>query len=108
MRATNLLPVLILWSASGSSATAQQPEAADLAQRRATYATVASNLAAMLRDGSAATPPTVEAATLEAQERWRVIALNAVQCSDARIVAVAKEGAEAHEAVLALTRQISD
>jgi hypothetical protein len=50
----------------------------------------------------------MEAAMLEAQERWRVITLDTVQCSDPKIAAVGREGAMAHAEVVALAHESDD
>jgi len=71
---------------------------------------VAANLASRLQDGSVppAAPIKLEAAVLEAQERWRVITLDTVKCSDPKIAAVGREGASAHAGVVALAHESDD
>lgn len=61
-----------------------------------------------LSDGSPQEEANLEAAVLEARERWRVITLEGLETSDRRIRGVAKEAAAAHAQILDIAASSSD
>lgn len=96
-----------IWSCAGLAAQAPRPSAAsDRALREC--ATVAKLLVPPLVGELPGPEVAIEPAVIAAKERWRVVTLRSLAASDGRIQAVAREGADAHAAILDLATTAHD